>query len=1116
MRHTVPGSKQVPVGGIDDHAVGFARLDVGRVQWKRNGALAQNQRSVQRLTSRKLGGDAHEVDIGGVERLWRQSVFLQSFEVPKTRLVVSHCLSKTRVPMAVDLDKLDKWNVEICEMAAFQRDKRLVGNFLHHLDKLVQIRHLCSVHLVQKPAVRNVLAQHKGARSVADMDPLHGNCIYSGHLVAQIVERGSTNIDVPTWRDCMKIANFALHSDVLTSSLNHDLDLVANVGVLDLVHGDKRGYELSVHRYQTVTFFDEPVSRPLWKRNGRNKKPVQFRKRLSHELLRVWTQTQTTTLVKRLQKPLDLDSSARDGLAALDAAQGTSLQILGVEVVVGVDSVVWSVSVESGDKSRQNRQLFTRVVTDNHDLGSNLGQIRSQLELAHLHVLDILWVIFEEPEIVNRVSVDGFDLAFLVVIEHGVTDKGPWSNNVAVCEDDSALRVHHKPGGLATQRAFGVETDHLCKMDRNHRLDHCLDNMLPFGVISSLDLGHKLLISIVHADVLVLQLLGPVGTAVGLVIPAPFMGNLLDISKNSTDDTVRSPAAQPADSSTWTTDTGLHQRNGLDSVVVGSGQTARIFEQSNGILDLLLLQVDLSKVDSGHLRLWIKLTCLLEDLFASNNVLVDLADGRLVYEWQSTNVESWQALLQSGRDLELFGGSAVVLSVEQNLSVVVWHLGRGWEPFLGILELLVARVGVTVFVRDTGQLDVSKHVVRVVQLGLLEVLFGLLQIAHQVVQLTVVVVNVRVFWVELDGLGKRLVSRKEITFVGVDKSQKNVSSTSWVQLQSLVQVGNSRLALTLEEIKGTLVLVSKTSVFGVGLGWVLLVAGNGLVDQNVCLDVVLVGVLGDLGQGLGQELRARLVLVLGFVGVNVLLGESTKERRNRRGRRKLLWKSGILLLVDLVGQFLQITLQDGLWRLIIKTSVDGQCCEVVDGLLVLLDVLISMGSSQQTLWITWVQLQCLGTVINTLLVLALCGISSCSVSVKDRISFAQKSQGVALDGWLEVLCLIVLVSGLFQSQCPFGLLLFGHLGDQLFSNVRQSSGGVDRNVRRRPVGVNNRAALLGLLLLLGGLGLLLRLKRLRVVQTGVLLAHVVEQSGHRSGSNNSRDGHSDFMSLNES
>ena len=72
---------------------------------------------------------------------------------------------------------------------------------------------------------------------------------------------------------------------------------------------------------------------------------------------------------------------------------------------------------------------------------------------------------------------------FLMIIKNTIPPERTGADDVAVGQDITALRIHHKPSGLATHRQVRVKRARLTEMNGDDALHHRLNCSLPLGRI---------------------------------------------------------------------------------------------------------------------------------------------------------------------------------------------------------------------------------------------------------------------------------------------------------------------------------------------------------------------------------------------------------------------------------------------------------------------------------------------------------------------------------------------------------------------------------------------------------------------------------------------------------
>ena len=136
-------------------------------------------------------------------------------------------------------------------------------------------------------------------------------------------------------------------------------------------------------------------------------------------------------------------------------------------------------AVEPCDRAREDRQLLAGVVADDADVAADLRGLRHELELGRLHELQLLRVVAEEAEVVDRIAIDRREVDFLLIEEHGLRAHGPRRHDVAIREDDAVLRVDDEPRGLRRRVALRVERARAVDLDRHDAGRDSLERPVP-------------------------------------------------------------------------------------------------------------------------------------------------------------------------------------------------------------------------------------------------------------------------------------------------------------------------------------------------------------------------------------------------------------------------------------------------------------------------------------------------------------------------------------------------------------------------------------------------------------------------------------------------------------
>ena len=89
-------------------------------------------------------------------------------------------------------------------------------------------------------------------------------------------------------------------------------------------------------------------------------------------------------------------------------------------------------AVEPRDRAREDRELLAGVVADDADVAADLRAFGNERELGRLHELKLARVVTEEPEVVHGIAIDGLELDFLLIEEHGLRAYRPRRHDVPV------------------------------------------------------------------------------------------------------------------------------------------------------------------------------------------------------------------------------------------------------------------------------------------------------------------------------------------------------------------------------------------------------------------------------------------------------------------------------------------------------------------------------------------------------------------------------------------------------------------------------------------------------------------------------------------------------------
>ncbi len=396
-----------------------------------------------------------------------------------------------------------------------------VGDRFERVLQVVEVLDRRAADAGDDAAARNLgLAEH--IAGVRDVDALHRPVDVPRLLIRQLVEHAVAVFDVFGGSDLVQVVDGQRVLDPHAAALDRHLHLFAD-GRVEL---HRKRHEL---RDQLALHLDQDVAGLELVRRGRlrdhlldDEQPRLVRVRGAHARFRLAIEAEPAQLRERLVDELRLERAARHGLVVLDLRQRDlhaverqeearrglrvragvqrhdaaldvdhrrarraarrarrGLQIERVEVVVVAAAVVRRLAVEPRYGPREDRELLARVVADDADIAADLRRLRHELELGRLHELQLLRVVFEEAEVVDRVAIHGREIHFLLIEEHGLRAHGAGRHDVAIREDDPALRVDDEAGGLARGVALGIERASAVDLDRDHAGSDTLERAVP-------------------------------------------------------------------------------------------------------------------------------------------------------------------------------------------------------------------------------------------------------------------------------------------------------------------------------------------------------------------------------------------------------------------------------------------------------------------------------------------------------------------------------------------------------------------------------------------------------------------------------------------------------------
>ena len=102
-----------------------------------------------------------------------------------------------------------------------------------------------------------------------------------------------------------------------------------------------------------------------------------------------------------------------------------------------------------------------------------------ELELGRLHELELLRVVPEEAEVVDRVAIDRDEVDFLLIEEHGLRAHGSRRHDVPVREDQPALARRRRSPSPGSTVALGVERARAIDLDGDDAGRDALERAVP-------------------------------------------------------------------------------------------------------------------------------------------------------------------------------------------------------------------------------------------------------------------------------------------------------------------------------------------------------------------------------------------------------------------------------------------------------------------------------------------------------------------------------------------------------------------------------------------------------------------------------------------------------------
>ena len=146
---------------------------------------------------------------------------------------------------------------------------------------------------------------------------------------------------------------------------------------------------------------------------------------------------------------------------------------------VAPKTVVGRRAVQPRDGACKYREAFARVVAYDTNLPPQLRGFGRQRQACGGNVPKAGRVVAQEAEIMNGIRVYALQFNFLLVREQGLAADRPGRHDVAVGQDDAALRVHHEPGAVQECVGLGIERTGLVDPQGHHRRADLLQGFPP-------------------------------------------------------------------------------------------------------------------------------------------------------------------------------------------------------------------------------------------------------------------------------------------------------------------------------------------------------------------------------------------------------------------------------------------------------------------------------------------------------------------------------------------------------------------------------------------------------------------------------------------------------------
>src|SRR6266404_8103524 len=160
---------------------------------------------------------------------------------------------------------------------------------------------------------------------------------------------------------------------------------------------------------------------------------------------------------------------------------GSGRVVEGIEIVVLAVSVFGSLTVQSRQGARKNRQLLARIVADHTNFAADDRARRIQRQFGRLDEFEFRRIVAVDAEVVDGIAVHRIQPHLLAIEEDRLRGHGSGRHDMPIRQDESALGVDDEARSLRRRVPFGVEGTRAVDLDGDHPAGDSLQGLRPGG-----------------------------------------------------------------------------------------------------------------------------------------------------------------------------------------------------------------------------------------------------------------------------------------------------------------------------------------------------------------------------------------------------------------------------------------------------------------------------------------------------------------------------------------------------------------------------------------------------------------------------------------------------------